>query len=107
MLATDTYAGVNRLHDYGTIIQNTTNPVADCRTTAAPETDDHILIRRIHRRGESSPLHEGFFHVLLSDRFSLRFDEEMPAFASTTTSTVFASRRISGRISFLLFAGAK
>ena len=66
MLGADPYSGVNRLHDYGTIIRNTANCGVHCFTVAAPDRDDQIRIRRIHGHRESSPIHECFFHVLLS-----------------------------------------
>jgi hypothetical protein len=37
-----------------------------CLAMTAPDRDDQIRIRRIQGRRESSPIHECFFHVLLS-----------------------------------------
>jgi len=48
MLGADPHTGVDRLHDYGTIIRGTANCGCHCFTVAAPDRDDQIRIRRIH-----------------------------------------------------------
>jgi len=50
VLGADAYARVGRLHDYGTIIRNTTNRVTHCLTMTAPDRDDQVRIDQIQSR---------------------------------------------------------